>query len=160
MQPKRETFSWCRVMVLLWVSLWMLAVPLFHVHPEADHRHGETGHVHGGTVHAVWSPDLDCEFENHQEAGGTENAGHDGATKLTQFIHVWDRHYEVGFSFLNDSVDHKHSKPFLTQAFAVAHAALSDSDHSLGREQYDTTRFSSVRFIHNLPSRAPPSLFV
>ncbi|MDH5626389.1 MAG: hypothetical protein OEY21_09805, partial [Nitrospira sp.] len=61
MQPKRETCSWPRVAVLLWASLWMLAAPLFHVHPEADHRHGEAGHVHGGTVHTVWSQDLDCE---------------------------------------------------------------------------------------------------
>ena len=51
--------------VLSWVSLWMLAVPLFHVHPDADHLHGQAGHLHGGTVHTVMSPDLECEVESH-----------------------------------------------------------------------------------------------
>ena len=160
MPPKRKAFSWFRATVLLWVSLWMLAAPLVHVHPEADHRHGEAGHVHGGTIHTVWSPDLDCEFNDHQEVGGTENAGHDGAIKLTQFAHTRDRHYEVGFSFLNDSTDRKHSKPLLAQAFAVGHASISDPNSSMRHEQHAARVSSCIRFIHDLPSRAPPSLFV
>ena len=48
--------------VLVWLSLWMLAVPLVHVHPDVDHRHGAANHLHGGTVHTVFSKDLACEF--------------------------------------------------------------------------------------------------
>jgi hypothetical protein len=152
--------GWPHAVALVWAIVGMLVAPLVHIHPEADHHHGEVGHVHGGTIHTVWSPDLDCEFNNHQQVGGTENAEHDGAINFTQFAHLSDQHYEVGFSFLSDSTDRKHSKLILTQAFAVAHAAISDSDHSLRRKQYDTTGFSSIRFIHDLPSRAPPSLFL
>jgi hypothetical protein len=46
----------------MWASLWMLAAPLVHIHPEADHRHGAKDHEHGGTVHTVFSQDLPCEF--------------------------------------------------------------------------------------------------
>ena len=55
--------SYSRLLVLVWVSIWMLMVPLFHVHPEADHRHGDASHAHGGTLHAVFSPDLECEYK-------------------------------------------------------------------------------------------------
>ena len=60
--------SCSRVMILLWVSLWMLAAPLVHIHPEADHRHGGLDHRHGGTVHTVFSPDLNCEFSVYDHA--------------------------------------------------------------------------------------------
>ena len=67
--------AWSRIVVLAWVSLWMLMVPLFHVHPEADHRHGDASHVHGGTVHTVFSPDQPCEFSvyNHASVAGDES---------------------------------------------------------------------------------------
>ncbi|HEX5646547.1 MAG TPA: hypothetical protein VFX56_06220, partial [Nitrospira sp.] len=64
----REMSSRLRLAALLWGSIWMLVVPLFHVHPRADHHHGEAGHVHGGTVHTVWSPDLDDEYDHHHMA--------------------------------------------------------------------------------------------
>src|SRR5690349_18254979 len=60
--------GWPRGLVLTWAALWMLAAPLVHIHPEADHRHGDPSHIHGGTVHTVFSPDLSCEFSNHDHA--------------------------------------------------------------------------------------------
>ena len=54
--------AWSRLVVLVWASLWMLAAPLVHIHPEADHHHGSADHRHGGTVHTVFSQDLPCEF--------------------------------------------------------------------------------------------------
>ena len=66
---------WSRVMVVVWASLWMLAVPLVHIHPEADHRHGAADHLHGGTVHTVFSPKLPCEFlvYDHASVAGDES---------------------------------------------------------------------------------------
>ena len=68
MRLRQSITSWSRMAVPLWASLWMLAVPLVHVHPEADHRHGSPGHIHGGTVHTVFSKDLDCEFSAYNHA--------------------------------------------------------------------------------------------
>lgn len=55
--------------LLTWLTLWMCALPLFHVHPEADHRHDVPGHVHHGIAHTVFSSDLSCEY-----AASPENA--------------------------------------------------------------------------------------
>ena len=67
--------AWFRVVILVWVSLWMLAAPLIHIHPEADHRHGAADHMHGGTVHTVFSHDLNCEFlaYDHTLVAGDES---------------------------------------------------------------------------------------
>jgi hypothetical protein len=65
--------AWSRMMVLVWTSLWMLAAPFVHIHPEADHRHGAEGHKHGGTVHTIFSPDLPCEFSVYNHASVAED---------------------------------------------------------------------------------------
>lgn len=137
----------------------MLAVPLFHVHPEADHHHGEAGHAHGGTVHTVWSPDLDCEFDNYQ-GDRTEQSAQGAVAKLAQSSHVGDGHSELTVSLLSDSSERKQIHPLLTQALAVGHAPISDPNPSMRREQHAALVSSCIRFIHDLPSRAPPSLFV
>jgi hypothetical protein len=60
----------------VWLSFWMLAVPLVHVHPDADHRHGTSDHLHGGTVHTVFSKDLTCEFSAHDHSSLTADESH------------------------------------------------------------------------------------
>jgi hypothetical protein len=152
MRLKGETFSWFRVMVLLWVSLWMLAVPLFHVHPEADHRHGETGHVHGGTVHTVWSPDLDCEFANHES--------HEEAVSAPAlFAHSGEGHTEFGLSLLTDSTDRKSLKPFLIQVLGFSTDVVSVVEQSAWIRRSITAVPSSLPFIRTVASRGPPNLF-
>jgi hypothetical protein len=128
----------------------MLAAPLFHVHPEADHRHGEVGHVHGGTVHTVWSPDLDCEYDNHGQAVG----GH------AQLAHSGDGHPEFGLSLLTDSTDRKSLKPFLAQAFGFLSVAASDVERSVGIVWNTVSVQPSVPSLHTRSPRAPPSLRV
>ncbi|MBX3236596.1 MAG: hypothetical protein KF814_10610 [Nitrospiraceae bacterium] len=97
-----------RLALCIWVCVWMLLVPLFHVHPEADHHHGEAGHVHGGTVHTVWSGDLDCESDRYERPSpGVVTLSSDGSPS-------WHEHPELGFSVLNDSTDRKPLKPCIT----------------------------------------------
>ncbi len=154
MRLMRKNSWWSRVAVLMWLSVWMLAVPLFHVHPEADHLHGKAGHVHGGTVHTVLSGDLDCEFDSSKEAiptgialsGHSSQAGHD--------------HPEFGFSLLNDSNDRKSFNLLGAQAPFAAVAVmpvLQDCDSAAQELASDP---SSALFVHDHPSRAPPFLFV
>jgi len=160
MQPKRETCSWPRVAVLLWASLWMLAAPLFHVHPEADHRHGEAGHVHGGTVHTVWSQDLDCESDRHGQVDRTEQPIQDGISNLAQSSHVGDKHAEFGLSILNDSTDRKSFKPLVAQVLGLSPAVVSDAERHVRIQRNTGSVQSSVLFIHALSPRAPPSFLV
>lgn len=144
--------GWFRVTVLTWVSMWVLMVPMFHVHPEADHRHGEAGHVHGGTVHTVWSPDLDCEFANHENH-------EEPASGSAQFNHPGNSHTEFGLSLLTDSTDRKSLKPFLTQVLGVSPNVVSAVEQSARIRLSITAVPSSLPFIRTVASRGPPNLF-
>lgn len=42
-----------KILLRLWLVLWVITLPLIHIHPEADHAHGMSGHVHGGTYHSI-----------------------------------------------------------------------------------------------------------
>lgn len=160
MPLKRHILSWSRVAVLVWASVWMLLVPLFHVHPEADHRHGEAGHVHGGTVHLAWSPDLDCEFDSHQQVDRTEQSAEGGVSNLAQFSHLGDSHAEFSLSLLNDSTDRKSLKPFGAQALGFSSVAASDVERSV-RIVWNTASVQlSVPVLHTHSPRAPPSLLI
>lgn len=160
MQWEREAWPWFRVAILIWASGWMLAVPLFHIHPEADHRHGEAGHIHGGTVHTAWSQDLDCEFDGHQHGEETRKSTQGNRASIVPSPHLGDGHSELGFSVLNDSTDRKTLKPFLVQVLEFAQAIVSDVERSVWI-QWDTAsaRFSATCIPTRSP-RAPPSLFV
>ncbi len=154
MRAIRQNSRWSRVVVLTWLSVWMLAVPLFHVHPEADHLHGTAGHVHGGTVHTAWSGDLACEFDSHEKAvptgialdGHSSQAGHD--------------HPEFGFSLLNDSNDRKSFKLLGTQAPFATIAVMPVLQDCDSAAQELASNPSSALFVHDHPSRAPPFLLV
>jgi len=158
MQPKRTILPWSRVVVLIWASLWMLAVPLFHVHPEADHRHGETGHVHGGTVHLAWSPDLDCEFNGRGQADPSKQAARRGFSNFARFSHPGDSHVEFSLSLLSDSTDRKSPRPFMAQALASSSAIVSQGTGPVRLVRNTTSLLSSALFSRTIAPRAPPHL--
>lgn len=155
MQAKRKTLSWLRLAVLVWTSVWMLTVPLFHIHPEADHRHGEAEHVHGGIVHMAWSPDLDCEFDGHRQLDRTEQSAL-GVGDLGPFSHVGDRHTEFSVSLLNDSADRKSFKPVFPQALEVSPAVVSGVERDARVQRSAAPVLPSIPCIHTLSSRGPP----
>lgn len=137
--------------VLMWAALWMLAAPLFHVHPEADHRHGEVGHVHGGTVHTVWSVDLDCEYGDHGQA----------TSRHTQFAHSGDGHTEFGLSLLTDSSERNSLKPFLILVLGLSpNDVVSNVEQRAWMRRSITAVSSSTPVIHTIAPRGPPDLLV
>lgn len=144
--------GWFRMAVLTWVAMWVLMVPLFHVHPEADHRHGEAGHVHGGTAHTVWSPDLDCEFANHE-------SHEEAVSGPALFAHSGEGHTEFGLSLLTDSTDRKSLKPFLIQVLGFSTDVVSAVEQSAWIRRSITTVPSSSPLIRTVASRGPPNLF-
>lgn len=156
--PPRE--SWSDSMLRAWVIVWMLAVPLFHVHPEADHHHGEAGHVHGGTVHTVFSPDLDGEFDDNQHA--TDGFGHTTANHVAVSGHPAHalEYAELGFSFVSDSTDRNLPKPLVTHAFVVEAHAIRVLNANPSVAQHLTSTPLLTVLTRDIPSRAPPSLLV
>lgn len=154
----RESCS--HIMLRAWIIIWMLAVPLFHVHPEADHHHGEAGHIHGGTVHTVFSPDLDGEFGNHL---GTTAAIEQPSAN--QFAVSWHPSHasdytELGFSFVSDSTDRTLPKPLVSSALIVepsAHIPLAANPSVI---QPLAHSLPLTLLTHDIPARAPPSLLI
>ena len=157
MRQISEKPSCARVLVLIWASIWILVVPLFHVHPEADHHHGDASHVHGGTVHTVFSPDLECEYTKTIHDPTCPEAAHQHLQARVHSGHA-STHPEIEFSLLTALIDRPLPKP------GVAVAGLSVAENltthqravvvaSLQPDASQTLLFLSA----TLPLRAPPS---
>ena len=141
----------------VWAILWLIAIPLFHIHPEIDPHHGQTGHVHLATVHTVFSGDLDGEFGHHRDA--VER----GTTVDAELVlshgspHAWIADPELGFSLLNDSTDHKFFKPCLTHLLFLTRSVLTPPPRPDLPETDETPALFSALVVHEIPARAPPS---
>ena len=142
------------MMIRVWVMLWVLSVPLFHVHPEFAEPSGHAGTMRSGTVHTVFSGDLDGEFDSH------EAAAHRAADKSPHLSHTWFEHSELVFSLLTDSHHRTDLKPLLVQTMVlpIGDPAIIHG-HAVAAEQRIAIPASTV-FSHTLPSRAPPSVLL
>jgi hypothetical protein len=145
-----------RILAVFWLTTWMLVIPFFHVHPEADHHHGDASHVHGGTVHTVFSPDLECEYTETVHDSTCPEAAHQHLQARAYPGHAVT-HPEIEFSLLTAPIDRPLPKPGITVAElpvverttalrAVVVASLQPDDSQ-------TMLFLSTA----LPLRAPPS---
>lgn len=157
MKPVMYRPSLPRIVVLFWASLWMLAIPLFHIHPGVDHRHGGTEHTHGIAVHTVLSSDLDVEFEDHHDGDAQAEVSSE-VSLVDHHSHSLSDHPEVGFILLNDASDRKVSKAFLTQPILIDATLVSDIRLHTWIEPDQRPIRGSTILVHELRSRAPPIL--
>jgi len=147
-----------RVVPFVWLILWMLMVPLIHVHPDADH-HGIPDHVHGGVFHTVFSQDLDGEYERH---------GYEHDTPVIQppvlpFLGASAgllSHTEMGFSFLSSSPDRPSAKQVFTDIlFAEFDLNLLTSPGSPMSQDIFPAPILGL-LANDLSARAPPTTSV
>jgi hypothetical protein len=138
----------------VWLSFWMLAVPLVHVHPDADHRHGTSDHLHGGTVHTVFSKDLTCEFSARDHASIAPDKSHI-PFQLVAYPHHGLVHPEIDV-VLGASTESQSGKGTLLQI--AAHVSRLDERLSLRAEwQRESTPFPTTLLLAAAYSpRAPP----
>ena len=134
----------------------MLAVPLFHVHPEADHRHGQAEHVHGGTVHTVFSPDLSCEFSVYDHASVAATESRCPLHLIAQPFHGAE-HFEI------DVILASSAEPQVGKGTALDVAAHSFSANQPIRgpaawRPQPNLPLTNLSLTTSLPSRAPPSV--
>ena len=146
-----------------WLVLWVITLPLIHIHPEADHAHGMPGHVHGGAFHTVLSPTPICAYEDHQHHHGSFSTGETfGTPDSSSHLPHGLEHSAYSFSVLNSSID-----PILEGS-----ASYSTCDAVIACET-ETPRLSFVSVIdisppsrsfsvltNTLSSRGPPILSV
>ena len=151
--------SCSRLLVLLWASLWMLIVPLVHVHPEADHAHGGERHVHGGTIHTVFSQDLECEYEDAAHDSTCPDATHQHLQSLVHPGHGLN-HPEIEFSLLTVPVDRPLPKPgVMVSGLPIVENPMAQPALVLDSFQPDSSH--TVLFLSTaLPLRAPPFLSI
>jgi hypothetical protein len=140
---------------MFWLITWMLVVPLFHVHPEADHRHGEIGHAHGGTIHTVFSPDLECEYTKTVHDPTCPEAAHQHLQARAHPGHALN-HPEIEFSLLTVPIDRPLPKPGITVAeLPVVERTTAQRAVVVASLQPGSSH--SILFLSTaLPLRAPP----
>ena len=150
--------SCSRVLVLVWASLWVLMVPLFHVHPEADHRHGDASHVHGGTVHTVFSPDLECEYVDVVHDPTCPETAHQ-YYQLQARAHSGHafNHFEIAFSLLTVPIDRPLLKPGITVSGLPVVEGPSAQRAVVMASLHQGTSHTMLFLTTALPLRAPPS---
>jgi len=142
----------------IWLVLWLVAIPLIHIHPEADHAHGSQTHQHGGLLHSVLSQDLACEF--HQHSTLHDSPAQEGAKDFSHCEHTQTHlvnHDEIGFSLLSASSDdfsasHQVLLSFLASPDQQTFKHPSDN-HSLSSERSPPLHLHRAR--HHI--RPPPT---
>ena len=150
------TGSWASLVLRSWITLWMLAVPLIHIHPETDPYHGEAGHVHVAAVHSVFSPDLEGEFDRdrHPDTEHRTPSNESGSVSASPFS--TERYAELEFSVLSSTGDRFCAKPQLLSS-AVCRATDESPIHS---SAWTTPRILAAGptglFAHDGLTRAPP----
>ena len=130
-------------------------VPLFHVHPEADHHHGDANHVHGGTVHTVFSPDLECEYQDAVHDSTCPEAEHQHLQSRAHSGHALN-HPEIEFSLLTVSIDRLLSKPGVT-VFGLPVIERKTAQRGVVVASLHPDTPQTILFLSTtLPLRAPP----
>lgn len=143
------------MLILVWASIWMLIVPFFHVHPEADHHHGDASHAHGGTIHTVFSPDLECEFTETVHDSICPESAHQHLQANAHFGHALN-HAELDFSLLPVPIDRPLPKlGIIVAEFRYDGSTTTDQAIVVAALQPDTP--PNIVFLSTaLPLRAPP----
>lgn len=140
-----------------WAVLWLLAFPLFHIHPETDPHHGEAGHVHAVAVHTVFSGDLEGEFDHHRESAEHAPPTDSALALSAEGPHAWKADPELSFSLLNDATDRKLAKPLLTHLLFLAHSLMPVPERLDRPEEDGASTFALTLLVRDVPARAPPS---
>jgi hypothetical protein len=160
MSKADKYFPGSRKVVLLWATLWMLVVPLAHIHPEQHHQHhGEAEHVHHGIVHTIFSQDHDG-IGHHTHDHSVRVAIGKGSTLSADSTHGDQESPEFEFSLLSDSTDRKLPKPLSTHIAFVNVGSARVLSPSYLAEHDSRSAFVPILVIVDRPSRAPPAFLV
>ena len=144
-----------RALPVLWLILWMLVIPLFHVHPDADQRDGKQV----GAFHTIFTPALDGEYRHPAHAHDAPMIQPLGFPFLNAYAGLLS-HPELGFSFLSSSPDNQLAEQ------ALVNRLLTEFDINLltrpcaSHSQDVSPAPIIILFANSLPDRAPPAVSV
>ena len=145
-----------RILGMFWLITWILVLPLFHVHAEADHHHGDASHVHGGTVHTVFSQDFESEYQGDVHDSTCPDAAHQHLQVRAHFGHAFN-HPEIEYSLLTVSIDRPLPKPWIA-AFGLPVVEHTAAQRAVAVALLQPGPSHTILFLSSaLPLRAPPS---
>lgn len=157
MQHVLSSVSKRRTILVAWLTAWMLAVPLVHVHPEADHHHGAPGHVHGGISHTVFSSDLPCEYSSNHDGRVVVSADAKGYPAVGgQSTHPFD-HPEITFSLLTSAPEWDSWKPAFVGVVITVDERLSPPGACFATG-FSLPSLTSALLSADLSARGPPAV--
>mgnify|MGYP006871804270 CR=1 FL=1 len=144
-----------RALSALWLIFWMLVIPLFHVHTDADQRDGKQG----GAFHTIFTPALDGEYGHPVHAHDAPMIQPLGFPFLNAFSGLLG-HPELGFSFLSSSPDNSFAEQTMENCVLAELNAnlLPNPCRFIGQ---DTSPPPIMALLAtSLPDRAPPAVSV
>ena len=152
-----------KTLLRVWLVLWVITLPLIHIHPEADHAHGMSGHVHGGTYHSIL---VNTPVHAHQGYDQEEHH-HDGfffvgdGFESTQApLHASHGFEETtyGFSIIKPSIILESEKSQVSHDVVVTDHVEPLSTPGVSNQSFTPTKRLVLILPKTLSPRAPPVL--
>ena len=142
-----------------WLIVWVVTLPLVHIHPEADHAHGMPGHVHGGTYHSILLNTPICAYQDHQHHHDSFSPDNTfGSSQHSSHPPHGFEHATYRFSVLNSQIDLESEKSgFPYDGVVFFEAKLLGKSDNLKLNVAQWKRLFSILPKTLLP-RAPPVL--
>lgn len=148
---------WLHVSTYLWVSSWLILLPLVHVHPEIEHHHGDFGHVHPTVMHTVFSASLQAEdpTENNTSILSWGDHQHSATIRIYEPSTLGEIEYPLLAAYIAPAVQKLLLQPSNLIEDSPSAVPMFVSERTAIREVAPSLRFLSAA----LPLRAPPVSF-
>ena len=154
-----------KILLRLWLVLWVITLPLIHIHPEVDHAHGMTGHIHGGTYHSILVNTPVHAHQGHEQ----EEHHHDGFFSPGEQLdpsdsplHPFHGFEEATYSFsiIKPSIVRQSEKSQYSQDLVVATSIEFLNPPSESKTSLSPKKRHFLILPKNVSPRAPPVLSV
>ena len=152
-----------KTLLRLWLVLWVITLPLIHIHPEADHAHGMSGHLHGGTFHTIL---LNTPVSAHQDHEQHHHDGFfflgDGFESSQPPLHPSHGFEEAtyGFSVIKPSIDLESEKSEFPNDGVVTYNVESLNVPYVSKPDVSVRKRLFSILPKTLSPRAPPVLTI
>src|SRR5262245_55482272 len=136
--------SWARILILVWLAIWVSTLPLFHVHvPDSTDNWSI---LQSGGAYTVFSPDLPGEYSHRFHNKQQRHSSHVSKRAVNS--------PEMGITTLSEPDDRKVKALHVLGAQSIFQATLLQSRDVLASPE----KFHQLHLFQFLSSRAPPQI--